>query len=170
MNISILLISWVQPSTSKKHGIVFCQFQLKLVLEKADISIQYFDDIEPFEETSFEEQMVDLTDGMSGFNENNINEFIHIDNPTSKDFTEAMMDDINDVVAMINNNHCLEEELEDEVEKQDDIFDLPSNATTISKFQQAFDKIAVLGQKSCIHPWSTGPMEIMVISWQCSKT
>ena len=26
------------------------------------------------------------------------------------------MDDSNDVVEMINNNHCLEEELEDEVE------------------------------------------------------
>ena len=42
-----------------------------------------------------------------------------IDNSTPH--TEAIMDDINDVVDMISNNHCLEEELEDEVGKQDDI-------------------------------------------------
>ena len=42
-----------------------------------------------------------------------------IDNSTPH--TEAIMDDINDVVDMISNNHCLEEELEDVVGKQDDI-------------------------------------------------
>ena len=60
--------------------------------------------------------MVKLIDGISDLTVNDIIEFIHADNPTSKEFTETIMDDSNDVVEMINNNHCLEEELEDEVE------------------------------------------------------
>ena len=90
---------------------------IETCFRKADISIQYFDDIESFVETSIEEQMVKLIDGMSDLHLDDITEFTHVDNPTSKDFTEAIMDDINDVVDMINNNHCLEEGLEDEVEK-----------------------------------------------------
>ena len=93
-----------------------------------------FDDIEPYEETSIEEQIVKIIDGISDLDVNDITEFIHVDDPTSKEFTEAIMDDVNDLVDMINNNHCLEEELEDEVERKDDVIDLPDNATTICKY------------------------------------
>ena len=79
----------------------------------ADISIQYFDDVESYEETSIEEQMVNLIDGISDLNINDITECIQANDPTSKEFTEAIMDDGNDLVDVINNNHCLEEELED---------------------------------------------------------
>jgi DDE superfamily endonuclease len=118
---------------------------------KADISIQYFDDIESYEETSIEEQIVKLIDGISDLNINDITEFIHVDDPTSKEFTEAIMDNVNDVVDMINNNHCLEEELEDEVERKDDIIDLPDNAATICKFEEVFAKIAAIGTE-ILHP------------------
>ena len=117
---------------------------------KADISIHYFDDIESYEETSIQEQMVKLIDGISDLNVNDITEFIHADEPTSKEFTEAIMDDVNDLVDMINNNHCLEE-LEDEVERKDDIIDLPDNAATICKFEEVFAKIAALGAE-ILHP------------------
>ena len=120
-------------------------------LRKANISIQYFDDIESFNETSIEEQRIQFIDGMSDLNVNDIAEFIHIDDPPSKEFTESIMDDINDVVDMITINHCLEEVLEDEVEKQDDLIDLPVNAATISKFEQDFVKIAALGVE-ILHP------------------
>jgi hypothetical protein len=46
---------------------------------------------------------------------------------------------------MINNSHCFDDELEDEVEKKDDIIDLPNNAATFSKLKQVFAKIAALG-------------------------
>ena len=118
---------------------------------KADISIHYFDDIESYEETSIQEQMVKLIDGISDLNVNDITEFIHADEPTSKEFTEAIMDDVNDLVDMINNNHCLEEELEDEVEMKDDVIGLPDNAATICKFEEVFTKIAALGTK-ILHP------------------
>ena len=114
---------------------------------KADISIQYFDDILSFEKISIEEQMVKLIDGMFYLNVNDITEFIHVDNPTSNEFSEAIMNDITDVVEMINNIHSLEEELEDEVGKQDDIINLPNNAATICKFEEVFAKIAALGKK-----------------------
>jgi hypothetical protein len=107
--------------------------------------IQYFDDIESFEESSIKEQMVKPIDGMSDLNVNDITEFIHVYNPTSKEFAEAIIDDTYDVVDMINNNHCWEEELEDEVELQDVIIDIFNNAITISKFEQVFAKIAALG-------------------------
>ena len=110
-----------------------------------------FDDIEPYEETSIEEQIVKIIDGISDLNVNDITEFIHVDDPTSKEFTEAIMDDVNDLVDMINNNHCLEEELEDEVERKDDIIDLPDNAATICKFEEVFAKIAALGTE-ILHP------------------
>ena len=42
---------------------------------KADILIQYFDDIECYAETSIEEQMVKLIDGMPNLNVNDITEF-----------------------------------------------------------------------------------------------
>ena len=138
-------------------------------LRKANISIQYFDDIESFNETSIEEQRIQFIDGMSDLNVNDIAEFIHVDDPPSKEFTESIIDDINDVVDMITINHCLEEVLEDEVEKQDDIINLPDNAATISKFDQVFVKIAALGQKSCIYPWSASLMDIMAISQQHIK-
>ena len=73
-------------------------------------------------------------------------------------------------VGTINNNHCFDKELEDEVEKQDDKIDLPNNAATISKSKLVFDKIVALGQKSWIHPWSASPMDIMAMSWQPTKT
>ena len=57
---------------------------IEIFFRKADISIQYFDDIESYEETSIEEQMVKLIDGISDLNVNDITEFIHIDDPTSK--------------------------------------------------------------------------------------
>ena len=60
------------------------------------------------------------------------------------------MDDVNNLVDMINNNHCLEEELEDEVERKDDV-DLPDNAVTICKFEEVFAKIAALGTE-ILHP------------------
>jgi hypothetical protein len=118
---------------------------------KADISIQYLDDIESFEEISIEEQMVKLIDGMSYLIVNDITEFIHVDNPTLNEFTEAIMDDINNAVEMINNIHCLEEELEDEMEKQDDIINLPNNAQTTILFKQIFVRIAALGAE-ILHP------------------
>ena len=124
---------------------------IETCFRKADISIQYFDDIESFVETSIEEQMVKLFDGMSDLHFDDITEFTHVDNPTSKDFTEAIMDDINDVVDMISNNHCLEEGLEDEAEKKDDIIDIPNNGITIFKFEQIFQKIAALGA-DILHP------------------
>jgi hypothetical protein len=135
----------MQPNISKKLGIVFCQISSENCFRKADISIQYFNDIDPFEETSIEEQMVKLIDGISDVNVNDMTEFIHVDNPTSKEFTEAIMDDINDVVDMANNNHCLEEEIEDEVEKQDDAINLSNNSMTICRFEQLFVMIAALG-------------------------
>ena len=105
---------------------------------KADISIQYFDDIECYEENSIEEQMVKIIDGISDPNVNDITACIHVNDPTSKEFTEAIMDDVNDLVDMINNNQCLEEELEDEMERKDDILDLPDNTATICKFEEVF--------------------------------
>ena len=89
--------------------------------------------------------MVKLIDGISDLNVNDITEFIHVDDPTSKEFTEAIIDDVNDLVDMINNNHCLEEELEEEVERKDDLIDLPDNAATSCKFEEVFAKIAALG-------------------------
>ena len=69
-------------------------------------------------EIGIEEQIVKLIDGISDLNVNDITECIQANDPTSKEFTEAIMDDVNDLVDMINNNHCLEEELEDEVDHQ----------------------------------------------------
>ena len=124
---------------------------IEICFRKADKSIQYFDEIESYEETSIEEQIVKLIDGISDLNVNDISEFIHVDDPTSKEFTEAIMDDVNDLVDMISNNHCLEEELEDEVERKDDIIDLPNNAATICKFEEVIAKIAALGTE-ILHP------------------
>ena len=105
-----------------------------------------------YEETSIEEQIVKIIDGISDLDVNDITEFIHVhDDPTSKEFTEAIMDDVNDLVGMINNNHCLEEELEDEVERKDDVIDLPDNAATVCKFEEVFPKIAALGTE-ILHP------------------
>ena len=95
--------------------------------------------------------MVKLIDGISDLNVNDITEFIYVDDPTLKEFTEAIMDDVNDLVDMINKKHCLEEELEDEVEREDDIIDLPDNAATICKFEEVFAKIAALGTE-ILHP------------------
>ena len=95
--------------------------------------------------------MVKLIDGISDLNVNDITEFIYVDDPTLKEFTEAIMDDVNDLVDMINNNHCLEEGLEDEVEMKDDIIDLSDNAGTICKFEEVFAKIAALGTE-ILHP------------------
>ena len=144
LNMAILLTSWMPLNISKKVEKVFCQFQLKTVSEK-QISIQYSNDIDSYEEASIEEQIVKLIDGISDVNVNDITEFVHVDNPTSKEFTEAIMDDINDVVDMANNNHCLEEEIEDEVENQDDAINLSNNAMTICRFEQVFVMIAALG-------------------------
>ena len=95
--------------------------------------------------------MVNLIDGISDLNLNDITECIQANYPTSKEFTEAIMDDVNDLVDVINNNHCLEEELEDEVERKDDVIDLPDNAATICKFEEVFPKIAALGTEF-LHP------------------
>jgi hypothetical protein len=51
--------------------------------------------------------MVKFIDGISDLDVNDITEFIHVNDPTSKKLTEAIMDDVNDVVDMMNNNHCL---------------------------------------------------------------
>jgi hypothetical protein len=71
-----------------------CDSVLKVSIEnrfrKVDISSQYFDDIELFEETSIEEQMVKLIDGMSDHDVNDITEVIHVGGPTSKEFAEAI--------------------------------------------------------------------------------
>jgi hypothetical protein len=127
------------------------QISIEIFFRKVEISIQYFDVIETFKETSIDEQMVKLIDGMSHLDVNEITEFVHADNPTSKVFTEAIMDDIYEVVDMISNNHCLDEELEDEVEWQDDIINLPNNAATIIKCEQVLAKIVALGAV-ILHP------------------
>jgi DDE superfamily endonuclease len=77
---------------------------------KADVSIQFFDDIKSIKETSIEEHFGKRIDGMSDFIIYDITEFIHVDDPTLKELTEAIMDDINDLVDMMNIYHCLEED------------------------------------------------------------
>lgn len=121
---------------------------------KADISIQYYDDItvESFEEMSIEEQMVELIAGISDISVNDITEFIHVDDQTSAEFTEAIIDDVNDLIDAIDENHYSGEDLEDEEEKQDDIINFSDNsANEIRNFEQVFDKIAALGTE-ILHP------------------
>jgi hypothetical protein len=70
---------------------------------KADISIQYYDDItiEATEGASIEGQMTKLIACVLDICVNDITAFIHVDDQTLAEFTEAIIDDINDLINHI---------------------------------------------------------------------
>ena len=126
------------------------QFQLNIALEKQTYPISTLMILRPLKKPASKSKWSNLL--MEYLILMLITEYIHVYNPTSKEFVDALNDDNNDVVDMINNNHCLEEELEDEVEKQDDIIDIFNNDMTISKFEEVFAKIEAL-RAEFLHPY-----------------
>ena len=114
---------------------------------KADISIEYQEEMRLVQDIAGDEQIYQLVEGMEELSVEDINGFVHADDADSTEFVEAIKDDMNDLMEELHQVQLiLNEESEEEENKNDEAFSMDDPHPFVG-IEDVFADILSLGPK-----------------------